>query len=82
MHPAPSLFDGAPPEACLGPLENCFCLDFAVGLRFQERLAGAEKFTGALAALRIPEEGSRDSWELVFDDGVHHKISSPNIQPS
>lgn len=65
----PSLFEGIAADELLGPRRNCFCLDFAVGLRFQERLLDRAEFQGALAALRVPEEGSSRPWELIFDDG-------------
>ena len=65
----PSLFQGVAASDLLGPRKNCFCLDFAVGLRFQERLLGRAEFQGSLAALRVPEEGSDAPWELIFDDG-------------
>lgn len=69
----PSLFEGRAPEAWLGARGSCFCLDFAVGLRSQERLAhppAPPRYEGALAALRVPAEGARGGWELVFDDGA------------
>ena len=89
----PSLFKGVAPNEALGPNKDCFCIDFAVGLRAHERLRRAdeaalavegevrratsdeemwltgERFEGSLAALRVPAEGSREPWELCFDDG-------------
>jgi hypothetical protein len=73
----PSLFAGIEANEFLGAQNNCFCLDFAVGLRYQERLAGASEYQGSLAALRVPEEGSLDDWELVFDDGTRYSMPSP-----
>ena len=73
----PSLFEGVQAQDWLGPRQNCFCLDFAVGLRFQERLLGATELQGSLAAMRIPEEGSDSPWELIFDDGERHILENP-----
>jgi hypothetical protein len=72
-----TIFDGIGPTEWLGPKKNCFCLDYAVGLRFQERLNHVTEFKGALGALRVPEEGSVEDWELVFDDGERHRLPSP-----
>jgi hypothetical protein len=74
----PPLFEGVHASSFLGPHQNCFCLDFAVGLRFQERLEGKEPpFQGELAALRIPEEGSHEPWQLFFDQGDVFALNSP-----
>jgi len=56
------LFDGAAPEAWLGPRGNVFCLDFAVGARDKERARGDGTFATRLGAVRWPER------ELVYDD--------------
>jgi len=58
------LFEGAPPDAWLGPRGQVFCVDYSVGGRWIERKAGdpvGQEFK--LAALRWPEG------ELLFDDG-------------
>ncbi len=49
----------------LGPHRKVMCIDYSVGLRFQERRQGRAPggFQTCLAALRVPE------WRLVFDDG-------------
>lgn len=74
----PPLFEGVQASSFLGPKQNCFCLDFAVGLRFQERLNGkTQDFEGALAALRLPEEGSQQPWELFFDQGDVFTLEMP-----
>ena len=39
----PSLFKGLTPDAWLGPHENCFCIDYAVGLCAHERLKWADE---------------------------------------
>lgn len=57
------LFEGAAPEAWLGPRRNVFCLDFAVGARYKERAMGRSVFATRLGAVRWPER------ELAFDDG-------------
>ena len=73
-----SVTSSFPASSFLGPQHNCFCLDFAVGLRFQERLENKEPpFQGELAALRIPEEGSHAPWELFFDQGDVFRLDSP-----
>jgi len=67
------LFDGTPPEDALGPERKVMCIDYSVGMRFDERnrsmksrtrseQTGPAQFDGCLAALRVPE------WDLVFDD--------------
>jgi hypothetical protein len=43
---------------------NAFCVDYAVGKRHLERLAGSQPFKSKLAALRLPER------QVVFDDGT------------
>lgn len=51
------VFDGVAPTALLGPRRSVFCVDFAVGLRYEERglkLPPASLGTH-LAALRLPE---------------------------
>jgi hypothetical protein len=68
------LFGDTPPEHALGPERKVMCIDYSVGMRFDERKRqnssqatsgpdGSAQFDGCLAALRVPE------WELVFDDG-------------
>lgn len=54
------LFEGVPFDEALGPDRNVYCIDYSVGRRFQERLAG-HAFLTRLGALRWPER------ELVFD---------------
>jgi len=99
----PSLFRGVEAFDLLGPKQNCFCVDFAVGLRAYERLArrdeiklaieegktppsdvdemwfAGERFEGALAAVRVPEEGSSEPWELVFDDGERRSLQRGSL---
>jgi len=94
----PSLFQGVGPNEWLGPKNNCFCVDFAVGLRASERLKrqdeikraheegttpphdlqemwfAGERFEGSLAAVRVPQEGSKEPWELIFDDGERTQL--------
>ena len=51
------VFEGAAPTALLGPRRNIFCVDFAAGIRYEERgmkLPAASLGTH-LAALRLPE---------------------------
>ena len=71
---ATDLFGDTPPGNALGPERRVMCIDYSVGMRFDERRRRApanakgerarpEQFDGCLAALRVPE------WELVFDDG-------------
>lgn len=74
----PSLFKGISADSWIGPLDNCFCLDFAVGLRFQERLRSYSSFQGSLAALRLPAEGDKQPWELIFDNGERTLLPRPN----
>jgi hypothetical protein len=74
----PSLFEGIEAHEWIGPKRNCFCLDFAVGLRFQERLLEHTYFQGSLAALRLPAEGAETPWELIFDDGERFTLKPPN----
>jgi hypothetical protein len=67
------LFGDTPPEHALGPERKVMCIDYSVGMRFDERKRqnssratsgpdGSAQFDGCLAALRVPE------WQLVFDD--------------
>lgn len=65
----PSLFKDSAANDWVGKRKNCFCIDFAVGLRFQERLNFMSTHQGSLGALRLPAEGDQQPWELVFDDG-------------
>lgn len=73
----PSLFEGLTAHDWVGLRRNCFCLDFAVGLRYQERLQGYEQFQGSLAALRLPAEGDPRPWELIFNDGEQVLLTNP-----
>lgn len=59
------LFSAAAPYAALGPHSNVVCVDYSVGYRHLERLAGVPRaqYASRLAALRWPER------ELVFDCG-------------
>jgi hypothetical protein len=59
------LFDDARPYAALGKGGTALCLDYSVGKRHRERLAGISPaaYRTRLAALRWPER------LLVFDDG-------------
>ena len=57
------LFTGIAPDAWLGPRGHVYCIDFSVGGRYQERLAGRTGDRTRLALLRWPER------ELVFDNG-------------
>jgi hypothetical protein len=59
----PDLFEGVERNAWLGARGNVFCVDFSVGGRWQERLAGETVQRTRLAALRWPER------ELMFDTG-------------
>lgn len=58
---APDLFGGAEPFQWLGPRRNAMCVDWCVGLRWRERLAGAKSHGGKLGALRWNEG------EIVLD---------------
>lgn len=67
----PNLFAGFANHEWLGFGGNVFCVDFAVGARYLERIAGSSaQFQGRLAAVRWPDR------ELVFDDGSRHALSS------
>ncbi|MEE3330418.1 MAG: metallophosphoesterase [Myxococcota bacterium] len=59
------LFGELAADQWLGRHRKVMCIDYSVGLRFQERKQGREPsaFDNCLAALRVPE------WRLVFDDG-------------
>ena len=70
----PSLFTGVKANDWIGKRKNCFCIDFAVGLRFQERLSQMSTYQGSLGALRLPAEGDHRPWELVFDDGERYEL--------
>jgi hypothetical protein len=59
----PDLFEDVVANAWLGARGNVFGVDFSVGGRWQERLAGETVQRTRLAALRWPER------ELVFDTG-------------
>jgi hypothetical protein len=70
----PDMFGDTPPQRVLGPERKVMCIDYSVGMRFDERNEAMKsattgerdhptQFSGCLAALRVPE------WELVFDDG-------------
>ena len=59
------MFAGYRPEALLGPTKGVMCIDYAVGVRYEERGKGLPE--GALGtnlgALRLPER------ELHLTDG-------------
>ena len=74
----PSLFADSKANDWIGKRKNCFCIDFAVGLRFQERLNNLSPFQGSLGALRLPAFGEDKPWELVFDDGERLPIARPS----
>ena len=57
----PDLFAGTEPFQWLGPRKNAICIDWCVGLRWKERLAGMRRHEGKLGALRWPER------EVVLD---------------
>ena len=57
----PNLFAGMEPFQWLGPRNNAMCIDWCVGLRWKERLAGVQRNEGKLGALRWPER------EVVLD---------------
>lgn len=58
------VFGGYAAYAWMGPRRNVYCVDYSVGKRYHERLAGrGAPYESRLAALRWPER------ELVFDDG-------------
>ena len=60
----PDLFKGHAGHHWFGAKGNVFCVDFAVGARYKERVKGPKTdFDCRLAAVRWPERG------LVFDDG-------------
>ena len=59
----PDLFAEYESHSWFGSQKNVFCVDFAVGARFKERLAGRTPFECRLGAVRWPER------ELLFDDG-------------
>ena len=72
MQPSGSdIFDGLGPSQMLGIRRRAMCVDFAVGVRYEERgLGAAEGSLGtALGALRLPEQS------LHWSDGrVEHSI--------
>lgn len=51
----PNLFSGSSPFEWLGLRQNAMCVDWCAGLRWRERVAGAQKFRSTLGALRWPE---------------------------
>lgn len=52
----PNLFAGSEPFQWLGPRKNAMCIDWCVGLRWKERIAGTSSgYDGKLGALRWPE---------------------------
>ena len=57
----PNLFGAAEPFQWLGPRGNAMCVDWCVGLRWKERLSGADRHNGRLGALRWSER------EVVLD---------------
>jgi len=60
----PDLFKDHAVQQWLGARGNVFCVDFAVGARYKERVPGRETvFECRLAAVQWPER------RLVFDDG-------------
>jgi hypothetical protein len=48
----PNLFTGLPPFGWLGARQNAMCVDWCVGLRWQERAEGVAEPAGRLGALR------------------------------
>lgn len=67
------LFGDLHPYAAMGPYGNVACIDYSVGYRHRERLAGVPEhgYVSRLAALRWPER------ELVFDNGQRNPLESP-----
>ncbi len=60
----PDLFARYESQQWFGARHDVFCVDFAVGARYKERISGPTvKFECRLAAVRWPER------ELLFDDG-------------
>lgn len=60
----PDLFAGAAANQWVGPRQTAFCVDFSVGMRYQERPLDSDQiYGGRLGAVRWPEQ------TLVFDDG-------------
>ena len=51
----PYLFAGTEPFQWLGPRNNAMCIDWCVGLRWKDRLAGVQQHESKLGALRWPE---------------------------
>lgn len=51
----PNLFAGSGPFDWLGPRRNAMCIDWCVGVRWKERLAGVVAPEGKLGALRWPD---------------------------
>lgn len=72
-HKPNGLFGGLPPYAAMGPYGNVACIDYSVGYRYRERLAGVPEhgYVSRLAALRWPER------ELVFDNGQRTPLQAP-----
>ncbi len=76
---APDLFPNARPWQWLGSRQTAMCVDYSVGMRFRERLAGRPAGGGgcALAALRISPDPRRRgprglSAELLFETGERY----------
>ena len=59
----PDLFFSVGPLDWMGPKKNVFCVDYAIGARYDERKAGKSAFDTHLAAMRWPER------ELWFETG-------------
>ncbi|UCG72582.1 MAG: metallophosphoesterase [Chromatiales bacterium] len=67
----PDVFAGVEPHQWMGRRRNVYCVDFSVGGRYVERIAGGPEFQCRLAALRMPE------WTVVHDDGIAWDIGPP-----
>lgn len=72
----PDLFDGIHPSSWLGPRGKVFCIDFSVGGRYQERLAGAADTRTRLALLRWPER------DLLLETGERVPTTGFGGEPS
>ncbi len=75
----PQLFHAFEKEPWIGQRKRAFCLDFAVGQRFQTRLKGEVDEKGFLAALRVPAMGSKERWQLFLENGKNFDLSPPPL---
>jgi hypothetical protein len=75
----PQLFAPFESQPWIGQRKRAFCLDFAVGQRFQTRLKGEKDEKGFLAALRVPAMGSREKWQLVLENGNEYALQPPQL---